>query len=189
MRKLGVFLNVTLDGYFTGMNGDLSWAHHGNDDPEWKSFVQENASSGGPLLLGRITYEMMASYWPTPTAAKNDPVVAEGMNRLPKLVFSKTLDKASWSNTKLMKGDLGSEVRKMKKEPGEDIAILGSGTIVSQLTQEGLIDEFQLVVHPVVIGAGMTPFEGVKKKLDLRLTKTRTFPNGNVLLCYQPAAT
>jgi dihydrofolate reductase len=188
MRRLVVFNQVTLDGYFAGANGDISWFKTGNQDVEWNAFVEENAKGGGVLLFGRITYELMASYWPTPLAIKNDPVVAERMNHLPKVVFSRTLDKASWANTKLVKGGLAAEVRKMKKEPGEDMAILGSGSIVSQLAQEGLIDEYQIVVNPVVLGKGRTMFEGVKEKLTLKLTKTRAFGNGNVLLCYEPTA-
>jgi dihydrofolate reductase len=186
MRKLAVFNNVTLDGYFVTMNGDMSWAH--KQDAEWNAFVQGNASGGGELLFGRITYEMMASYWPTPHAIKNFPVVAEGMNNLPKAVFSRTLDRASWSNTKLVKGDLAAEVRKMKKQPGKDMVILGSGSIVSQLAQEGLIDEYQVAVNPIVLGKGRTMFDGVKDKLTLKLTKTRPFANGSVVLCYEPAA-
>jgi dihydrofolate reductase len=130
----------------------------------------------------------MAGYWPTPYAIKNDPIVAERMNNLPKVVFSRTLDKASWNNTKLIKGDMAAEMRKMKKEPGKDMAILGSGSIVSQLAQEGLIDEYQIAVNPVVLGQGRTMFDGIKEKLTLKLTKTRTFGNGNVLLCYEPMA-
>ncbi len=186
MRKLVVFNQVTLDGYFAGMNGDISWAYKDNKDAEWNAFVAGNASGGGQLLFGRITYELMASYWPTPHAIENDPVVAERMNNLPKVVFSRTLDKASWKNTKLVKGSLAAEVRKMKKAPGEGMAILGSGSIASQLAQEGLIDEFQIVVNPVVLGKGRTVFDGIKSKLNLKLTKTRTFGNGNVLLCYEP---
>jgi dihydrofolate reductase len=186
MRKLAVFNNVTLDGYFVTMNGDMSWAH--KQDAEWNAFVQGNASGGGELLFGRITYEMMASYWPTPHAIKNFPVVAEGMNNLPKVVFSRTMDKASWSNTKLVKGDLAAEVRKMKKEPGKDMVILGSGSIVSQLAQQGLIDEYQVAVNPIVLGKGRTMFDGIKDKLTLKLTKTRPFANGSVVLCYEPAA-
>jgi dihydrofolate reductase len=108
------------------------------------------------------------------------------MNGLPKVVFSRTLEKASWSNTKLLRGGLAEEVRKMKAGPGKDIAILGSGSLVSQLAHEGLIDEYQIVVNPVVIGNGRTMFEGVKEKLALKRTKTRAFRNGNVLLCYEP---
>ncbi len=185
MRKLVVFNQVTLDGYFTGMNGDISWAHKDNQDAEWNAFVADNANAGGLLLFGRITYELMASYWPTPDAIKNDPVVAEAMNNLPKVVFSRTLKKASWNNTKLVKDDMPAQIRKMKKEPGKDMAILGSGSIVSQLAQEGLIDEYQIVVNPVILGNGRTMFDGVKEKLTLKLTKKRTFVNGNVLLCYE----
>jgi len=186
MRRLIVFNNVTLDGYFTDMNGDMSWAH--KNDAEWKEFGAENAKGGGVLVFGRITYELMASYWPTPQAAKNDPVVAEQMNNLPKVVFSRTLDKATWQHKKMVKGDLAGEVRAMKKEAGLHITILGSGSIVSQLTQEGLIDEFQIVVNPIVLGKGRTMFEGINEKLILKQTKTRTFGNGNVLLCYEPMA-
>jgi len=118
---------------------------------------------------------------------KNNPAVAEGMNRMPKAVFSRTLDKASWSNTMLVKGDLAAEVRKMKTESGPDMVILGSGSIVSQLAQEGLIDEYQIALSPVVLGRGKTMFEGVDKKLSLKLTKSRTFGNGSVFLCYEPA--
>ena len=184
MRKLVVFNSVTLDGYFTDQSGDLSWAH--KQDPEWTAFVADNAQGGGVLLFGRITYEMMASFWPTPVAIESFPLVAEGMNNAPKVVFSRTLDQASWNNTKLVKDDMAAEIRRMKNEIGKDMVILGSGTIVSQLAHEGLIDEFQIVVNPVVLGKGRTMFEGVKEKLPLKLTKTRAFGNGNVLLCYEP---
>jgi dihydrofolate reductase len=167
------------------VNGDMSWAKADHQDAEWNAFVAENASGGGVLVFGRITYELMASFWPTPFAIENMPDVAEGMNSMPKVVFSRTLDQASWNNTKLVKGDMAAEIRKMKKEPGEGMAIMGSGSIVSQLTQEGLIDEYQVVVNPVVLGKGRTMFEGVKEKLNLKLTKTRAFGNGNVLLCYE----
>jgi dihydrofolate reductase len=188
MRKLVVFNHVSLDGYFVDVNGGMSWAKSDHKDAEWNAFVAENASGEGPLLFGRVTYELMASYWPTPIADQHDPVVAERMNSLPKVVFSRTLDKASWNNTKLVKGDMVAEVRRMKKEPGEGMVILGSGSVVSQLAPEGLIDEYQVVVNPVVLGKGRTMFDGVKEKLNLKLTKTRTFGNGNVVLCYEPMA-
>jgi dihydrofolate reductase len=186
MRKLVVFNQVTLDGFIADINGDISWAR--KQDAEWNAFVQGNASGGGELLFGRITYDLMASYWPTPLAMKNNPMVAERMNNLPKVVFSRTLEKASWNNTKLVRGNIAVEVRKMKKEPGPGMAILGSGTIISQLAPEGLIDEYQIAVNPVVLGKGRTMFDGIKEKLILKLTKTRTFANGNVLLCYEPMA-
>jgi dihydrofolate reductase len=188
MRRLVVFNNVTVDGYFTGADGDFSWAHAGSDDAEFAAFVAQNARGGGELLFGRITYELMASYWPTPTALKNDPIVAERMNSLPKVVFSRTLDRVSWSNTKLVKGDIAAEVRKMKSQAGPGMAILGSGSIVAQLAPEGLIDEYQIVLNPIVLGKGRTMFDGIRVRLNLKLTKTRTFRNGKVFLCYEPIA-
>jgi dihydrofolate reductase len=184
MRKLIVFNNVSLDGYFVDASGDMSWAHR--PDAEWNSFTAENAGGGGVLLFGRKTYDLMASYWPTPMAMQNYPVVAEGMNNLSKVVFSKTMDQASWKNTRLVKSDLASEVRKMKDESGDGMAILGSGTIVAQLAEEGLIDEYQIAVIPVVLGAGRSMFGGIKRRLNLTLKKTRVFGNGNVVLWYEP---
>lgn len=183
MSRLTVFNSVTLDGYFTGPNGELDWAH--KQDPEWNEFVAGNASGDGALLLGRKTYDMMAGFWPTPEAKKTMPEVAKGMNGMTKYVFSRSLKKASWPNTKLMKGDLVAEVRKLKKESDTDIVILGSGTIVAQLTQARLIDAYQVVLVPVVLGKGRTMFEGVENRLALKQTKTRAFKNGNVVLWYE----
>jgi dihydrofolate reductase len=188
VRRLIVFNNVSLDGYFVDGNGEMRWAHRAEPDAEWNAFVAGNASGGGVLLFGRVTYQLMAGYWPTPLAVKNDPRVAEGMNNLQKVVFSRTLDKVSWKNTKLVKGELVAEVRKMKAEPGEGMAILGSGSIVSQLAQAGLIDEFQIALIPVVLGKGRTMFDGIREKLALQLTKTRAFGNGTVVLWYEPLA-
>jgi dihydrofolate reductase len=188
MPRLIVFNQVTLDGYFTGEQGDLSWAKARNKDPEWAAFVAENAGSGGVLLFGRVTYEMMVGYWPTPEAAKNDPVVAERMNSLSKVVFSKSLKKANWNNTRIVKGDLADEIRAMKQDRGADLVILGSGTLVAQLAQEGLIDEYRLVLIPVVLGKGRTMFEGVTKKPLMRPTGSRTFRNGYMVLTYVPVA-
>lgn len=184
MRKLIVFNNVSLDGFFVDLNGDMSWAH--NNDAEWNAFTSENAGGSGVLVFGRVTYDMMASFWPTPRAMEMMPAVAAGMNSMPKVVFSRTLNAASWNNTKLIKSDVIAAMRKLKQEPGPDMVILGSGSIVSQFAQEGLIDEYQIVVHPLVLGKGRTMFDGVKEKLSLKLTKTRAFSNGNVLLCYEP---
>jgi len=184
MGKLLSFMQVTLDGYFAGENGDIAWTHKNDDDTEWKKFVEGNAQGGeGPLVFGRVTYEMMASYWPTPQAKRDAPVVAEGMNRMRKVVFSKTLDKVSWDNTTLLKGDLPAEIRKLKGS-GKDMAILGSGSLVAQLTQERLIDEYQIIVNPEVLGRGKTLFAGVLKPLTVKLMQTRAFGNGKVLLTY-----
>lgn len=186
MRKILVFNSITADGYFTDKNGDMSWAH--KQDPEWAEFVADNSKPGGELLFGRITYEMMAGFWPTPAAAEQFPEVAEQMNKLPKVVFSRTLDKVSWENTRLLKGNLADEVRKLKRESGSGMVILGSGSIISQLALENVIDEYQMVVNPIIVGEGRTMFEGVKDKLNLKLTNSRVFKNGNVVLTYQPVS-
>jgi dihydrofolate reductase len=185
MRKVNVFDNVSLDGFFTDAKGDMSWAH--KQDEEWNAFASANASGNGELLFGRVTYDMMAAFWPTPQAAKMLPKVAAGMNAMRKTVFSRTLDTVAWQNTVLMKGDLVTEVRRLKQQPGSDIVILGSGSIVSQLTQARLIDEYQLVLNPIVVGRGRSLFETVVDTLNLTLTKTQSFRNGNVVLWYEMA--
>jgi dihydrofolate reductase len=184
VRALRVFNSVTLDGYFTDVNGEIGWAH-ARDDEEWRDFTSENASGGGELVFGRITYEMMASYWPTPAAHEALPVVAGQMNRLPKTVFSRTLDAVSWDNTELVHDDPVATLRRKKDEPGRDLLVMGSGTLVGPLTDAGLIDEYQLVVHPVVLGAGRTLFEGLTEPVEFRLEDSRRFGNGNVVLWYR----
>jgi dihydrofolate reductase len=186
MPKLVVYNAVSLDGYFSDADGDMSWAH--KQDPEWQAFVSENASGGGQLLFGRVTYDLMASFWPTPLAARSNPVVVERMNTLRKFVFSTTLDKVSWNNTTLLKGELATEVRKLKQEPGPNIVIMGSGSVVAQLADAGLIDEYQIVLNPLVVGSGRTLFEGVKRKLPMKLARSRAFGNGNVVLLYESVA-
>lgn len=185
MRKIVAFEQVSLDGFFVDAKGDMSWAH--KQDAEWNAFTAGNAGGNGALLFGRKTYEMMASFWPSPLAMQRMPEVAEGMNSLSKVVFSRTLETVSWRNTTLMKGDLLTSVREMKQNSGPDLVILGSGSIVSQLSAKGLIDEFQVIVNPLILGAGRTLFEGVKEKTPLRLLRTRAFSNGNVILYYEPA--
>lgn len=185
MRKVHVFDNVSLDGFFTDEKNDMSWAH--KRDEEWGAFAGGNAGGDAELVFGRVTYELMAAFWPTPQAAQIQPEVAVGMNRMRKTVFSRTLDRATWQNTTLRKGDLVAEMKKMKQEPGPDLVIMGSGSIVSQLTAAGLIDEYQIVLNPIVLGKGRTLFETVQGKVNLTLTKTRAFKNGNTVLWYEPA--
>ncbi len=188
MRTVSVFNQISLDGYVADAKGDMSWAHLARPDPEWSAFVTGNASGEGVLLFGRVTYDLMAGYWPTPAAARNDPVVAEHMNARPKVVFSRTLRRAAWRNTRVVSGDLVEAVQRMKREPGPDMVILGSASIVSQLASAGLVDGYQAVVIPVALGAGRTMFEGMRRKLILRLTGSRAFANGNVVLSYEPEA-
>ena len=183
MRKLTVFNFVTLNGFYKGPNEDISWHKHGEEE---SAYAAEGSKSGSTLLFGRITYQMMESYWPTPMAMKNSPEVARGMNESEKIVFSRTLQSANWSNTRIVRDSPVEEVKKMKKEKGKDMTILGSGTIVTQLAENNLIDTYLLMVDPVVLGAGTSIFQGIKHQPDLKLIDTRKFKSGVVLLTYNP---
>jgi dihydrofolate reductase len=185
MPKITVFNNLSLDGYFTDAGGDMRWAH--KQDLEWVAFTAENASGEGAMLFGRVTYQMMAAWWPTPAALAAFRVVADRMNGAPKYVLSRTLDTLSWQNSTLLKGDAVAAVRKLKNDDGPDIVMFGSGQIVALLTEAGLIDEYQLATAPIVLGAGRTLFEGLTKRIALKRTKTRSFENGTVFSCYEPA--
>lgn len=186
MRKLLVFNQVSLDGYIADARGDMSWAR--KDDAEWREYVDKNASGDSDMLFGRVTYEHMASFWPTPVAMQTMPIVAKRMNEAKKVVFSRTLDRATWQNTRLVKTDLAGTVRELKSQPGPALIVMGSGSVVSQLAQEALVDEYQMVVNPIVLGSGKSMFEGVKNAFGLQLRDTRRFTNGNVVLSYSRAA-
>ena len=185
-RTLSSFMQISLDGYYCDAQGDMSFAHKPPDDAEWNAFVSGNAAGGGMLLFGRITYEMMATWWPTPVAAAAMPDVAAAMNARPKIVFSRTLHAAGWQNTTVISDDIAAAVRQLKAEPGPDMAILGSASIVMQLAAAGLIDIFQVVICPVALGAGRALFAGLPAHLPLALTQTRVFANGSVVLWYAP---
>jgi dihydrofolate reductase len=188
MPRLTVFNQISVDGYFTDAHDDIGWTHPPDDDEEFREFVEGNASTTGTLLVGRKTYEMMASFWPTPGAAAQFPVVAAKMNGRPKVVFSRTLAAAGWNQTRLVADGLVEEVRRMKSAGDQDLTILGSGSIVAQLAEVGLIDEYQMLVFPLALGAGRTMFEGLKRRLSLTLTRSRGFRNGRMFLVYETKA-
>jgi dihydrofolate reductase len=183
LRKVIFFMLVTLDGFFEGLNHDIGWHRV---DKEFNAFAIDQLNSADMLLFGRGTYELMAGFWPTATAAQNDPVTAEAMNRLPKLVFSHTLSRVSWQNTRLVKENAIEELRRLKSEPGKDLLLLGSSNLAVSLMKYALIDEVRLLVNPIVLGRGTALFEGTPEQFDLELIETRPFKNGNVLLNYRP---
>jgi dihydrofolate reductase len=181
MEKLTMYNFITLNGYFKGPGGDISWHVHGEEENE---YAAEMIGLGDILLFGRVTYEMMAGYWPTEFAIKNDPVVAEGMNKAEKIVFSRTLERAEWNNTRLIKDNIIDEIKRMKQLSDRNLTILGSGSIVNQFAEYELIDEYQFMVDPVVLGSGTPLFKGISNNFNLKLTGTRTFKSGVVLLNY-----
>ena len=174
---------ITLNGFYKGKNEDISWHKHGDEE---SAFAAEGSKSGSVLLFGRVTYQMMESYWPTQMAKQDSPEVAEGMNESEKIVFSKTLKRTNWNNSRIVRDNPVDEVKKLKKENGNDLTVLGSGTIVTQLAENNLIDTYMLMVDPVVLGEGTSIFHGIRKQPDLKLMDTRKFNSGVVLLTYQP---
>ncbi|GAA4302871.1 dihydrofolate reductase family protein [Compostibacter hankyongensis] len=183
MRKLITFNMMSLDGFFEGPGGELDWHHV---DGEFNEFALEQIGTADTLLFGRKTYELMAGYWPTPEAATDDPAVASIMNSYPKIVFSETLDKADWNNTRLVKEPVAEAVTRLKQQPGKDMLLLGSAFLSSTLMQHRLIDEFRVMINPVVLGKGNPLFLPAQDKLELQLLKVKVFNSGNVLLFYQP---
>ncbi len=183
MGKISVFNFITLNGLYKGPEGDISWHRHGSEENE---FSEEGANSGSILLFGRITYEMMAGYWPSPMAMQNSPGVAEGMNKSQKIVISTTLKKADWENTRIISENVIEEITMLKYSTDSMITILGSGSIITLLANHGMIDTYQFMIDPVALGDGTPVFSGIKHKLDLELTGSRVFNSGVVLLTYKP---
>jgi dihydrofolate reductase len=186
MRKIIVSNLISLDGFFAGPNGEIDWFVTGED------FFEDSAATFeaiDAILFGRITYEGMLSYWTSQEAIEGDPVIAARMNEQNKIVFSKTLDKVEWGkwdNARLIKGDLGEAVRKLKAQPGKNMIIFGSGQIVAALTQLGLIDVYMTFINPVVLGSGKSMFAGVDHAVKLKLTDSKIFKSGVARLTYEP---
>ncbi|MDP4263698.1 MAG: dihydrofolate reductase family protein [Bacteroidota bacterium] len=183
MRKVIFQMMISLDGFFEGPNSDISWH---KVDEEFNNYAIGFLNEVDTLLFGRLTYELMQGYWPTPGAIKNDPIVAEKMNSLSKIVFSKTLSNAVWNNTRLVRKNIANEVLALKQKPGKDMAIFGSSNLALTFIKHGLIDEYRVFVSPLVLGKGKTLFSGIKDRLNLKLLDVSVFNSGNVLLYYQP---
>ncbi len=185
MRKIVVFNRISLDGMFDGPNGKQDWFIPG--DAENKA-AHEMVPPTGTLLLGRLTYENFIQFWPTVTEESDFPepvkVQAKEINEMPKWIVSTTLKNPTWQNSHVLKGELIAEIKKLKAGEGDGFLILGSGTIVQQLSQAGLIDEYVFILTPVVLGTGKPQFKQDTKS-NLELVETRTFPTGNVILHYK----
>jgi dihydrofolate reductase len=181
MAKIILFNLVSVEGFFARPNGEIDWH---NVDEEFNQFAIHQLGEAGGLIFGRKTYELMAGYWLTPEAIASDPVVAEKMNKISKIVFSRTLVKADWKNTRLVKNDAAGVVTQLKLQQGKDFFVFGSGNLSETLIDNGLIDEFRLIVNPVLLATGMPLFQRLTKQVNLKFQSVRTFSNGNVLLYY-----
>jgi dihydrofolate reductase len=178
MRKLFWQILTTLDGFMEGPHGDIDW--HVVDD-DFNRYVKDMLGSIDAILLGRVTYQLFAGYWPTSRDRE-----APAMNALPKIVFSRTLKKVDWDNSRLVQGDAADEVRRLKQQPGKDLAIFGSADLASTFHKQGLIDDYRIFVNPVVLGRGNPTFKNVEDQSPLKLAKTQTFGSGVVILYYEP---
>lgn len=177
---------VSLDGYFEGENHDLSWHQV---DEEFNDFAIRNLDTADALLFGRRTYQLMESFWPTPQGRDDDPLVAEKMNTMAKIVFSHSLKKVAetehWKNVRLINENMVEEIKKLKTQPGKDLMVLGSSNLCVSLLENDLLDELRLMVNPIAIGKGTTLFDGIRKMQQFSLVSSRKFTNGNILLTYQ----
>ena len=174
---------TSVDGFYEGPGGELDWQVV---DEEFSRYAVDLLNSVDTILFGRVTYQMMAQYWQSPGAAAQDPVIVQRMHDLAKIVFSSTLEKTEWFNTRLVKNNAAGELMKMKEQSGRDMVILGSSDLAVTLTKLGLIDEYRIIVNPVVLGSGKPLLKGLSARLKLRLLAARSFASGSVLLCYQP---
>jgi len=183
MRKIFLFMMVSVDGYFEGIDHDISWH---NVDAEFNVFANHQLEESGALLFGRTTYDLMAGYWPTASGA-----TAKFMNKMPKYVASHEPFATDWSGTTVLSGDISGdvahEIKKLKEQPGKDIAMMGSNNLCVSLMETGLVDEFRIMVNPVALGKGSPLFVGLSKAMKLQLIKTQEFKSGNILHCYIPA--
>lgn len=185
MPTISSFISLSLDGCYADADSGMGWAH--NQDPEQAEFTRGNAKGESRLMFGRTTYEMMASFWPTPAATQTMPEVARAMNESPKIVVSRTLASANWQNTTI-EPDLIAGARKFKSDGGPGIVILGSGSIVAQLMDAGLLDELQVMLIPVSLGGGKRLFDGVARHINWKVADTRSFKaTGNTFLHYRPS--
>lgn len=182
MRQIYAFLLTSLDGYHADPGNGLGWFR---TDEEFERYSQGQSDLIDTIVMGRRTFEMMASYWPTEEAHREDPVVAGFMNELPKIVASRTLTSHPWGPTTFVADDVAGHLEAVKNRPGKDVAIFGSSTLVGSLLPTGVVDELRVIVNPVVLGTGRSVFAGAEGPVGLHRTAVRQFSNGNVLLTYR----
>lgn len=190
MRKLVLFLHASLDGFVEGPNGamDIGWVSY---DAHLEKHAKEILSTADTVIWGRGTYEMMYGYWPSvpsdPSASQHEREHAEWIEKTTKIVFSTTLDKVEWANSRLVKENIEEAIHALKQQPGKDMVILGSPRLAHRLMQLDLIDEIKITVSPVLIGKGLPLFQGIEEKLSLELVENKTFDSGAIGLVYRRA--
>jgi dihydrofolate reductase len=182
MRRLILQTGISIDGYVAALDRSHPWDDGGGDEAV-KRWILESVSAAGAHLMGRVTYEEMAAAWPT-----SDSEFARPMNEIPKVVFSKTLRRADWAETRVAGGDLAEEIGRLKREPGNDLIAYGGASLDQALSRLGLVDEYRLMVHPAALGAGLQLFKDLPAPLQLELIEATTYPSGMAIHIYRPRA-
>jgi dihydrofolate reductase len=186
MRKVSVLAHISLDGFLAGPNGEMDWILH---DDEIFQYVTDHFRKVDTCLYGRVVYKMMEGYWPNvlknPSASKMELHHAEWVDKIQKIVFSTTLEKVDWNNSKLIRNNTKEEVLNLKKQEGKTMMIFGSPRLTHSFLELDLIDELVININPVVLGKGIPLFKNVKTKLDFKLTNNTTFKCGVIGLYYQ----
>jgi dihydrofolate reductase len=185
MRKLVLFMHISLDGFAAAANGGLDWISY---DSELQQYADGIVATVGSPVYGRVTYELMAGYWPTvlnnPDANEHSKAHAQWVDKATKIVFSKTMKKAEWNNTIVINDNIAEEINKLKQQPGKDLVIFGSPGLAHSFMELDLIDEYQLTLNPVLLGSGIPAYQNIKNKTSLKLVKTTPLKNGVVGLHY-----
>jgi dihydrofolate reductase len=185
MRKLVLFMHLSFDGFAADSNHGLDFFLY---DEDLQRYADEVVKTVGSPLYGRTTYQLMESYWPTvltkPDSSKHALEHAQWVENVPKIVFSKTLKEVTWNNTRLIKDNIAEEVKKLKQQPGKDLVIFGSPGLAATFMNLGLIDEYKLTVHPIILGNGISVFKNNNTKSSLKLLDTKTLKSGVVTLHY-----
>jgi len=190
MRKLVLFMHASLDGFVAGPNGEMDWI---NVDDQLFDYGGKLTDQADTALYGRVTYQMMESYWPTagdqPNASKHDIQHARWYNRVAKVVVSKSMKGSNMANTQIVADNLSEEIQKLKQQPGKNIVIFGSPTASHSLMQHHLIDDYWLFVNPILIGTGIPLFKNINDKVNLNLVETKVFSSGVIGLHYEKSRT
>jgi dihydrofolate reductase len=181
VRRLILQISVSIDGYVAALDGSHPWGS-GKEDEAAKRWKLDSVVRAGAHLMGRVTYEEMAAYWPTSSSEYARP-----MNDIPKVVFSKSLERADWPETRIVRGDLREEIARLKREPGDDLIAHGGASFAQSLSRLRLVDEYRLVIQPAALGAGLPLFKGLEAPLRLELVEATTYATGVAIHVYCPA--
>ena len=181
VRRLILQTSLSIDGYVAALDRSHPWSEGGDGDDSVKQWILDSVSAAGAHLMGRVTYQEMAATWPTSTSE-----FARPMNEIPKVVFSRTLERADWPETRIARGDLREEIEKLKGEPGNDLIAYGGARLDQALTRLGVVDEYRLMIQPAALGDGLPLFKDLPEPLHLDLIEARTYAGGLAIHIYRP---